>query len=126
MANKGKVAILGASNNPERYAYKAFHMLTEYGHPTVLVNPAEIEVDGQKAVKNLTAIQEPIDTVTMYVGPKISSGLVNDFLKLKPRRVIFNPGSENPELAAALEKAGVHVVEACTLVLLRAKQFESA
>lgn len=130
MLPKGKVAILGASNNPERYAHQAFHMLSDYGYETVLVNPAEIEVDGkngrQKSVKNLAIIQEPIDTVTMYVGAKISSGLIPDFLKLKPRRVIFNPGSENPELAEALENAGIHVVEACTLVLLRTKQFESA
>lgn len=122
---KEKVAILGASHNPERYAYKAFKMLQEYGHDPVPVNPGRVEIEGKKVFPALGAIDFPIDTLTMYVGPAISTSLANDILALRPKRVIFNPGSENPELEKKLEQKGVQVLEACTLVLLRTNQFES-
>jgi uncharacterized protein len=122
---KEKVAILGASHNPERYAYKAFKMLQEYGHDPVPVNPGQAEIEGKKVFPNLTAINFPVDTLTMYVGPAISTKLENEILVLKPKRVIFNPGSENPDLEKKLEQKGVQVIEACTLVMLRTNQFES-
>ena len=118
-----KVAIVGASKKPDRYAYKAFKMLQEYGHEPLPVSPNLDDVEGVKTVKNLTEITEAVDTVTMYVGAKISDNLKDDILTLKPRRVIFNPGSENPALESALKEAGIEVEEACTLVLLRTKQF---
>ncbi|MCK4462587.1 MAG: CoA-binding protein [candidate division Zixibacteria bacterium] len=71
----------------------------------------------------MTDIAEPIDTLTVYVNPKISSGEYDNSLKLKPRRVVFNPGAENGELAEKLKTAGFEVVEACTLVMLRTEQF---
>jgi predicted CoA-binding protein len=74
-------------------------------------------------VADLSQISGPVDTATMYVGVAISSGLADKLIALKPRRVIFNPGAENPELAAKLEAAGVVAQEACTLVLLRNGQF---
>lgn len=122
---KEKVAILGASPNPERYAHKAFKMLQEYGHEPVPVNPGQKEIEGKKVFPTLSAIDFPIDTLTMYVGPAISSKLEKDILALKPKRVIFNPGSENPDLQKKLAQKGVGVVEGCTLVLLRTNQFES-
>ncbi len=118
------VAILGASDNPERYAYKAFKMLQEYGHKPLPVNPTLKELEGTAVVAKLGDIRTPIDTLTMYVGPKISSQLQSEIIALKPKRVIFNPGSENPELEKALQKVGIGVEEACTLVLLRTGQFE--
>lgn len=108
---------------PERYSNKAFHLLREYGHTTIPVAPALNELDGVKVVPTLAEINEPIDTLTMYVGPGISDKLHDAILKLKPKRVIFNPGSENPALEAKLEAAGIKVEEACTLVLLRTNQF---
>jgi predicted CoA-binding protein len=121
---KEKVAILGASHNPERYAYKAFKMLQEYGHDPVPVNPGQAQIEGKKVFPTLGAIDFPVDTLTMYVGPAISSKLEKDILALKPKRVIFNPGSENPDLEKKLEEKGVQVIEACTLVMLRTNQFE--
>jgi predicted CoA-binding protein len=118
-----KVAILGASDNPERYAYKAFKMLREYGHQTYPVHPSLEKVEEQSVYKKLADIKEPIDTLTMYVGPKISSPLLPEIISLKPKRVIFNPGSENLELKKALEKNNINAIEACTLVLLRTGQF---
>jgi len=121
---KEKVAILGASHNPERYAHKAFKLLQQYGHEPVPVNPAQSEIEGKKVYPTLGAIDFPVDTLTMYVGPAISSKLEQDILSLHPKRVIFNPGSENPDLEKKLEQKGVQVVEACTLVMLRTNQFE--
>lgn len=117
------VAILGASKNKERYSYLAFKMLQEYGHTPVLVSPKFAELEGFKAYASLDDVKEEIDTLTMYVGPDISTKLKAEILALKPRRVIFNPGSENAALQKDLSEAGVEVEEACTLVLLRTKQF---
>ena len=122
---KEKVAILGASDRPDRYAHKAFRMLKEYGHQTLPVSPKLKELEGEKVYARLSEIKAPVDTLTMYVGTAISKELAPEILALKPKRVIFNPGSENPALAAELEKAGVRTEEACTLVLLRTNQFES-
>jgi predicted CoA-binding protein len=68
-------------------------------------------------------IADSIDTLTVYVNPKISGGEYDNILKLKPRRVVFNPGAENNELAEKLKRAGFEVIEACTLVMLRTEQF---
>ena len=78
---------------------------------------------GVPVVADLSLISEPVDTVTMYVGAAISGGLTAKLISLQPRRVIFNPGAENAELAAQLKAAGIEVEEACTLVLLRTGQF---
>ncbi|MGZ3713656.1 MAG: CoA-binding protein [Bdellovibrionota bacterium] len=121
-----RVAILGASDNPQRYAHMAFKMLQKYGHEPVPVTPKLKELEGVKAYSTLKEIPGTVDTLTMYVGPAISAKLQPEILALKPRRVIFNPGSENPELMGTLKKNGIQVLEACTLVLLRTNQFLSA
>ncbi|MBX3020889.1 MAG: CoA-binding protein [Bdellovibrionales bacterium] len=118
-----KVAILGASQKPERYAYKAFQMLREYGHTPIPVTPKFAQLDGVRAYSRLAEIKDKVDTLTMYVSPAISSQLAQEILNLKPGRVIFNPGSENPDLAQQLKIAGIPYQEACTLVLLRTNQF---
>lgn len=117
------VAILGASEKPDRFANKAFHMLQEYGHTTVLVSPRLKELEGQKVFSSLQEIKTPIDTLTMYVNADLSNKLKTDILNLKPKRVIFNPGSENLALEKDLKAAGIKTVQACTLVLLRTNQF---
>jgi predicted CoA-binding protein len=117
------VAVLGASPKEDRYSFKAVHMLNEYGHKPIPVHPAGHTVDGVPGVKSLDDIDSAVDTLTVYVNSSISDKEIDNILKLKPRRVIFNPGSENPELAAKLEKAGIEVVQACTLVMLRTEQF---
>ncbi len=121
---KQTVAILGASNDPSRYAYMAFTRLRQHGHKPIPVNPHLQEVEGVPVVAKLGDIREPVDTLTMYVNPQVSRGLAEEILALQPRRVIFNPGSENPALAEELRRAGVGVEEACTLVLLGTEQFD--
>ncbi|MDX9856603.1 MAG: CoA-binding protein [candidate division Zixibacteria bacterium] len=118
-----RVAVLGASPKEERYSFKAVRMLKEHGFVPVPVHPAGHVVDGEKSLKSLEEIREPVDTLTMYVGEKISDGELDRIIALRPRRVVFNPGAENEPLAAKLEAAGIEVVRACTLVMLRTGQF---
>lgn len=118
-----RVAIVGASDNPERYSHKALLLLRRHGHEVVPVHPKLAEIEGIKVVPDLSAITGQVDTVTMYVGPAISAGLQEKLAVLKPRRVIFNPGAENAVLVEALKKAGIACEEACTLVLLNTRQF---
>ena len=122
---KEKVAILGASDNPERYAHIAFKMLQQYGHTPVPVNPTLAEVENIKVVPDLKSLKgQGIDTVTLYVNPKRLEPYVEQILELKPRRVIFNPGTESAEIEKKFKEAGIEALEACTLVLLRTNQFE--
>ncbi|HOY57436.1 MAG TPA: CoA-binding protein [Verrucomicrobiota bacterium] len=117
------VAILGASNKPDRYSFKAVRMLREKGHTPYPVHPALSTVDGIPAWTSLRAIPEPIDTVTVYLSARNQEAIANDLLDGGVRRVIFNPGAENPELAEQLRQRGKEVLEACTLVLLSTGQF---
>ena len=98
-------------------------MLKEHGHKPIPIHPAGHTVDGVPGLKSLSEIEQPIDTLTLYVNSKISSGQRIDILKLNPRRVIFNPGAENEELADVLKRAGIEVVINCTLVMLNAGEF---
>lgn len=118
-----RVAVLGASPKEDRYSYKAVKMLSEHGFKPIPVHPKGHDVLGFHGLSSLDDINEPIDTLTMYVGKKISDDELDRILKLKPKRVVFNPGAENPELAKKLRDAGIEVVEACTLVLLQTDQF---
>ena len=118
-----RVAVLGASPKEDRYSFKAMRMLKEHGHKPIPIHPAGHTVDGVPGLKYLSEIDQPVDTLTFYVNSKISSGLKDDILKLNPRRVIFNPGAENEQLAEVLESAGIEVVIACTLVMLATGAF---
>lgn len=115
--------ILGASDKRERYSHKAFRMLLEHGHQVALVNPSLNSVDGMPVCHSMNDVKQPVDTVTVYVSASISDGLAEDFLKLKPKRVIFNPGAENPRLSRVLKASAIDTVEACTLVLLQTNQY---
>lgn len=116
-----KVLVYGASENPERYAYKAAQLLKEYHHELVLIGNREGSLFGNPIYKE--KIFDEVDTVTLYVGPKNQTELSAYLKELKPRRVIFNPGTENPTLEKELEQEGILVEEACTLVLLHTGQF---
>jgi predicted CoA-binding protein len=117
------VAVLGASNNPERYSNMAVRRLRDAGHRVIPVNPALETIEDLPVVKSLGDIADPVDTLTLYVGPQRSAPMIEDILRLAPKRVIFNPGTESPELATALDQANIPHLEACTLVLLQTGQF---
>lgn len=118
------VAVIGASSDSGRYSHQAMVMLKEYGHNAIPVHPREVEVLGKKVIHNLGELKgQKIDTVTVYVNPAISDKYQEDLIALKPTRVIFNPGAENPKLSETLSDHGIEVENACTLVLLRTGQY---
>ncbi|QQO11182.1 CoA-binding protein [Breznakiella homolactica] len=121
--NVRTVAVLGASGNPERYAYKAVERLKGDGYTVYPVHPELVSVLGISAVPDLSKIPVPLDTVTVYLSAKRSTPLIPDIIRVKPSRVILNPGAENPELEKALDASGIPWLHACTLVLLGTGQF---
>ena len=112
-----KTLILGASPNASRYAFQAAHDLKRHGHPIELLSIKKGEVAGQ-TIDNHAKFYDGIDTVTLYIGKQHQTEYYQYLVALKPKRVIFNPGTENSELVALLEKNGIECLEACTLVLL--------
>lgn len=118
-----RVVIVGASDKPDRYSHRAQLLLAKHGHEVVPVHPKLASINGVFVVPDLSQVTGAVDTVTMYVGPAISKDLADKLIAVKPRRVIFNPGSENPELQEKLSAAGIEVEEACTLVMLNTDQF---
>lgn len=117
-----KTLIMGASTNPERYAFKVAHSLLEHGHKIELVGQKEGEIVGNKIKTDYPDFNN-IDTVTMYVGPRNQPSLYDYILKQKPRRIIFNPGAENSEFKQLAQSQGIKTEDACTLVLLATGQF---
>ena len=117
-----KILILGASNNPSRYANLAANRLVAKGHPSVNVGIKSGEVAGVP-IEHADVIHPDIDTITLYLSPQKQSQYYDYIIKSKPRRIIFNPGTENPELEALAEENGIETIEACTLVMLSTGQF---
>ncbi len=122
-AKEANVAVLGASPKQDRFSFKAVHLLKDYGYKPIPVHPAGHTVDGIPGVKSLNDIESDIDTLSVYVNARISDGMKDEILNLKPRRVIFNPGAENHDLKQELDNAGIETVEHCTLVMLRSDLF---
>ena len=117
-----KTLVIGASEKPERYANKAVRMLREYDHDVVSIGLREGMID-DVAIQTGRPDFDDIDTVTLYVGPQRQDDLYDYVIGLKPRRVIFNPGTENPVFEEKLRIGGIEPVEACTLVMLRTNQW---
>lgn len=116
-------AVLGAKANPERYSYKALRMLEEKGHWAFPVHPALRKIEGRPVYRTLTDIPASIDTISVYLSATNSDRIADDILNCHPRRVIFNPGAENPALAERLQKKEITTLDACTLVMLTTDQF---
>ena len=119
-----KTVIIGATPNPSRYAFMAAQSLKTYKHDFVPIGIKKGDVQGQP-IQQITDKPEikDVDTITMYIGPQRQPPWYDYLLSLKPRRIIFNPGSENPEFARLAGSKGVEVIEACTLVMLRTSQY---
>ncbi|MCV6639040.1 CoA-binding protein [Candidatus Albibeggiatoa sp. nov. NOAA] len=118
-----KVAVLGASPKADRYSNKAVKMLLEYGHEVLPIHPNIDKIHDQACYKNLAAIDQPIHTLTLYVGEERSNKMLDEIVGLQPQRIIMNPGTENDFLKKEAEKQGIEVVKGCTLVMLQTKQF---
>ena len=117
-----KTLVLGASDNPSRYSYLAIQRLRNYHHPVVAIGRkntlvADVEVETEKKQFG------NVDTVTLYLNPRHQQEYYDYILSLNPKRIIFNPGAENDELADLAKKNNIQPMEACTLVLLSTGQY---
>lgn len=117
------VVVLGASPDHDRYSNKAMHLLAAHGHRVIPVSPVYTDIEGTPVLKDLASVGEHVDTLTLYLSPKRLLPIADDIVHLRPARVIFNPGTETPELQARLDAAGIPWMEACTLVMLRTGQY---
>ena len=119
-----KTLVLGATPNPARYAYKAVHQLL---NKKIEVVPMGIKegVIASIPIVSVNEQQENIHTVSLYVGAARQEDYYDFIINLAPKRVIFNPGTENPQFAQKLNKAGIFWENACTLVLLSTNQYQS-
>jgi predicted CoA-binding protein len=117
-----KTVVLGASPNPRRYSYLAVQRLRNAGHPVAAIGRKPATV-GDVDIITYKAAVEAVDTVTLYLNAANQMEYYDYILSLHPRRIIFNPGAENPELEALASANGIEPVEACTLVLLSTGQY---
>lgn len=117
-----KTVVLGASDNPSRYSFLAVEKLKRYGHPVVAIGKRKGLVGDTDIITERPAEQD-IDTVTLYLNPMLQKQYYDYILSLHPKRIIFNPGTENTELESLARKNGIQPIEACTLVLLGTGQY---
>ncbi len=117
-----KTLVLGASDNPSRYSYMAINNLRSHGNDVVAIGNRTGTVHDVEIIKNHPGISD-LDTITMYLSAKNQDQYYDYILAQNPKRIIFNPGAENPELAAMAKQKGILVQNACTLVLLATGQY---
>jgi len=112
-----RTVVIGASLNPQRISHEAVIKLNRKGHEVIAIGLREGEIDGIKIQKGKPEIKN-VDTVTLYLNAKRQEEMIDYILGLHPKRIIFNPGAENPELMTKAASQGIEVEEACTLTLL--------
>lgn len=117
-----KTLVLGASENPARYSFEAVTRLKKFGHEVVAVGRKAAVVAGVQIETEPPAVKE-IDTVTLYLNPTAQKPYYDYILSLHPKRIIFNPGTENDELEELAKRIGIASLEACTLVMLNTGQY---
>ncbi len=114
--------VIGASTNPSRYANLAIHRLRGHDHPVRALGIREGKI-GDVEIELGKPVIDDVDTVTLYVGPGIQREWEDYIKNLKPRRVIFNPGTENEAFESELQSKGIETLQACTLVMLSTGQY---
>lgn len=119
---KKKTLVLGASLNPARYSNLAINRLVKHGQPTVAIGLREGSVEGVN-IETEKILFPDIDTITLYLNARRQKEYYDYIISLNPERVIFNPGTENPELYDLLRKNGINFENACTLVMLSSQQY---
>jgi predicted CoA-binding protein len=117
-----RTLVLGASLNPDRYSNMAIESLQEHGYEVFGVGKVVGVTEGVQIAKELPEVKD-IDTITLYLNPFNQKGYYSKILSLKPRRIIFNPGAENPEFEQVAKQNGIITENACTLVMLRSGQY---
>jgi predicted CoA-binding protein len=119
---KNKTLVIGASENPDRYSNRAIRSLLAHGHEILALGNKTGNVAGISISKEQIKYDD-VDTVTLYLNPDNQKSYYNYILALEPRRIIFNPGTENRELAALATAKGILCKEACTLIMLSTGQY---
>jgi predicted CoA-binding protein len=122
MSGSKKTLVIGASENPERYSYLAVQKLKKHGHPVIAIGKKLGKINDTNIGTEFPTEQD-VDTVTLYINPELQKQYINDILLLHPKRLIFNPGTENDELYETAKANGIEPLEACTLVLLSTGQY---
>jgi len=117
-----KTIVLGATPDPSRYAYLAANKLKRFGHEIINVGIKTGEAAGVP-IEKPEVIHDDVDTITLYVGPRNQLPLYDYILDTRPKRIIFNPGTENPELENMAEEKGIETLYACTLVMLSTGEY---
>jgi predicted CoA-binding protein len=117
------VVVLGASPKSTRYSNQAVRLLKDKGFKTTPVHPKVPRIEGLEVAPSLISIDDPVHTLTLYVGPERVRPMIDDIMRLKPGRVIFNPGTESRELEHQLDAADIPWLQGCTLVMLRTGTF---
>ncbi len=120
---KNLTLIIGASDNPERYAFKAADMLLKHHHEIVLFGRKKVCILNHE-VETIWQNWTNIETVTLYISAQHQAQYYQQILSLKPKRVIFNPGTENAAFQELLQKNDIIAEEACTLVMLSTGQYD--
>lgn len=114
--------VLGASDNPSRYSFMAINRLRAHQHPVIAIGNKEGEVADVHISKETKTV-EGVDTVTLYLNPTNQKPYYDFIMSLHPKRIIFNPGTENDELIEMAEERGIEPVIGCTLVMLSTSQY---
>ena len=117
-----KTVVLGASQNPQRYSHMAVKKLVAFDHPVIAIGKRPGNINGI-AILTDQPLPGDIDTVTLYMNPANQKPFYDYIIALHPKRIIFNPGTENPELEVLAERKGIATMEACTLVMLSTGQY---
>ena len=117
-----ETVVLGASQNEERYSNMAVKKLVANKHSVTAIGNKEGIINDTKIIKDNPSISD-VDTVTLYLNPKNQKPYYDYILSLNPKRIIFNPGTENEELEKIANEKGIKTMEACTLVLLSTNQY---
>lgn len=117
-----KTLVLGASTKPERFSNKAMRKLLQHGHPVEAIGARAANAEGVAIHADHPAFQD-IHTVTLYLNPQNQKPYYDYLLSLKPKRVVFNPGTENAEFKSLLQKSGIETIEHCTLIMLDDREY---
>mgnify|MGYP002633717497 CR=1 FL=1 len=118
------VAIIGASQKPQRYAYKTQALLMEKKHTVFPVSANGLDILGVQGYASIRDIRQPIDTVTLYLNAGRHEQIKEEILQARPRRIIFNPGTESAMLVQFYQARGIETLEACTLIMLSSGCFD--
>ncbi len=120
--NRKKTVVLGASSNPARYSNLAVDRLAAHQHPTIAIGKRQGKI-GQVEITTEHPDETDVDTITLYLNPTNQQPYYDYILSLNPKRIIFNPGTENEELEQLANEKGIKTIDACTLVMLSTGQY---